>query len=510
MLATARSCARLLIPLLGLGLWACGGPAGERSASREPRVGQPALQPLRDEEAPDLEQTLAALRTALRENPADPELHFEEGRVLQQSGRPEEAVAAWRSALDLDPNHGPAHARLATALALLGETEDAREHLRAARTLGAPVSAALEVLLGDLELPGVVVNPPDPASVPGVGSAVRVDRAPPGVQSGETSIVASPTGELVAAWMETRRDVVPVDDPESEDLAATTRVVAAVSADGGRTWNEQILRAPDAGDGPLNVEGDPMTAYDPRSGDFWAGGISFFADRDLYVARKEAGAATFDPAVSAAAHRLGRPDKGLLAAGPPPRAPSQTPVDRTDLYLTDQLGLEVSRDRGTTWTQPKPLFGRFGPLPRVGPDGTLYVMSWDGEDTIFLQRSLDGGDRLSPPVVVANRLDVWPISSGDRFPGRFRVPPLAYFAVDPVDSALYCVYVDTVAVADGEADVDLFFTRSLDRGRSWSAPRPIPFGGGRGDQFFPWIEVDTGGRLHLLFYDSRQVEQRDD
>lgn len=503
-------CARLLIPLLGLGIWACGGPVGEPASSREPRVEEPALQPLHEEEAPDLDQTLAAVRTALQESPADPDLHFEEGRVLQQAGRPEEAVAAWRSTVDHDPNHGPAHARLAAVLALLGHREAAREHLRAARVLGAPAPAALEVLLGDLEHPGIVVSPRDPVSVPVVETAVRVDRAPPGVQSGETSIVASPEGELVAAWMETRRDVVPVKDPESEELAATTRVVTAVSADDGRTWKEQILRAPDAGDGPLNVEGDPMTAYDPRSGDFWAGGISFFDDRDLYVARKEAGAASFESATSAAANRLGRPDKGLLAAGPPPRTPSKTPVSRTHLYLTDQLGLQVSRDGGTTWTRPKPLFGRFGPLPRVGPDGTLYAMSWDGEDTIYLQRSLDGGDRLSPPVVVANRLDVWPISSGDRFPGRFRVPPLAYFAVDPVDSALYCVYVDTVALADGEADVDLFFTRSFDRGRSWSAPRPIPFGGGRGDQFLPWIEVDTGGRLHLLFYDSRQFEQRDD
>ena len=30
-----------------------------------------------------------------------------------------------------------------------------------------------------------------------------------------------------------------------------------------------------------------------------------------------------------------------------------------------------------------------------------------------------------------------------------------------------------------------------------------------GDQFFPWIEVDQQGRIHMLFYDSRGVAQND-
>lgn len=85
-------------------------------------------------------------------------------------------------------------------------------------------------------------------------------------------------------------------------------------------------------------------------------------------------------------------------------------------------------------------------------------------------------------------------------PGTFRTPPLVALAVDPRSGALHAAWFDTVGVADGEADLDLFLSRSVDRGVTWSPPRrPFP---GVGDQFFPWLEADDHGRLQLVYFSA--------
>jgi len=94
--------------------------------------------------------------------------------------------------------------------------------------------------------------------------------------------------------------------------------------------------------------------------------------------------------------------------------------------------------------------------------------------------------------------------------GTYRVPPLSYLAVDPRDGTLYCVYFDTTSVVFDDYDVDLYFSRSSDRGDTWTVPAVIAAGGEpSGDQFFPWLEVDTSGRIHLLYYDTGNHVQHD-
>ena len=90
---------------------------------------------------------------------------------------------------------------------------------------------------------------------------------------------------------------------------------------------------------------------------------------------------------------------------------------------------------GDTWSGPVSLGPGLGFLPRVGPNGELYIAYWDYTgmgNHIELIRSFDGGDTLSSPLLIATRMDVWGID-GTRFPGDFRVPPLAHLAVDPND-----------------------------------------------------------------------------
>ncbi len=64
---------------------------------------------------------------------------------------------------------------------------------------------------------------------------------------------------------------------------------------------------------------------------------------------------------------------------------------------------------------------------------------------------------------------------------------------------------------NGNANVDLYFTKSTDQGLTWTTPviindDAVP----PGDQFFPWLELDQRGNLHLVFLDSSNTVQDDD
>jgi len=444
-------------------------------------------------------QALAAFRTALDFDPDSVDAWLGEGRALHRLGRIGEALASWRAVLERDADHGPAHLRRAVLLQQTGDREGARHHLERARQTGVRIPAALPALLGEVETPPIRMRSLDaPGASPGqpsVSPARRIDGAPKGVQGAETSIAASPTGEIVAAWIDTR------DAGERGE----GRIVSAVSSDGGTTWTEHTVRPPDPQDDLF--EGDPMTAYDPRSDSLWVGGVEAF--RDVFVARKISGTDSFSPGVRL---REGRAfsDKCFLAAGPHPEDPRET-----RLYMVDFGGLQISDDLGDTWSDPLMLEGvALGPLPRIGPDGELYITAARVGEELVLYRSSDGGVTLEDPEVITLRMDTWDLQDGSRFPGRFRVLPLPYCAVDSRDATLYCVYLDTVSTVEGPAgtdfDVDLFFTRSTDRGETWETPRRIPTGGdGRGDSFFPWLEVDSTGRLHMLFYDTRRDPRTD-
>jgi hypothetical protein len=88
---------------------------------------------------------------------------------------------------------------------------------------------------------------------------------------------------------------------------------------------------------------------------------------------------------------------------------------------------------------------------------------------------------------------------------------LPCIAVDPSNGdVLYCVYFDVTDYSGGNGNLDLYFTRSVNQGVSWETPWVINGDSDPpGDQFFPWIEVDRRGRIHLLFYDTRNTPQDD-
>ena len=327
------------------------------------------------------------------------------------------------------------------------------------------------------------------AQTPTIGPQVRIDSGG-FAAANETTITAATTNPrtIAAAWNDSRTGLA--------------RIGLALSTDGGRTWRDTLLRPPSRN--RTLREGDPMTAHDPSNGDLWIGGIAFNSDHGgVFVARKPAAQADFDPPTMA--HIGDDADKGFMAVGPDPYYPSHS-----RLYIAFNKGLIHSTDAGRSWSDPIPIGMGVGFQPRVGPAGELYIIYWDGAYGIRLRRSFDGGRTLDPAIRVAERLDTWPTSDGSRLPGSFRAPPLSYFAVDPRSGDLYCVYFDTTAFDGKQFDVDLYMTKSVDRGTTWSVPKIVAANGhAPGDQFFPWIEVDHHGRLHLLFFDTRNTQQPD-
>lgn len=427
-------------------------------------------------------KALDVLRTALDLADESSRARAELAYTLEFAGRYSEALDSWSHVTD----DAEAEARMAVDLYYLGDREATARHLAAA---GDRAPTVLRSLLATGEPPRARLRAAGDVTVE---PAVRVDTGGTS-HAAETSVAAGASGHVVAAWNDLRED----GGVDAWSLGV------GLSTDGGATWSDFILRP--AGNVISQFEGDPMTAYDPRTGSLWAGGITFLPPpRNIFVARKPPGSTSFEPAVLI--HQGDSYDKGWLAAGPAPGQP-----DTTRLYVAYSLGLQVSQDLGATWSAIRPLDFGVGYLPRIGPQGELYVAYWAYGTGVMLQRSFDEGQTLSDPIEIATRMDVWGLTESTRFPGRFRVPPLSYLAVDPNDGTLYAVYFDTTALVAGQANVDLYLTRSEDQGDTWTTPQVINGDGDPpGDQLFPWLEVGANGRLHLLFLDSRHTVQDDD
>jgi len=330
------------------------------------------------------------------------------------------------------------------------------------------------------------------AGPPSIGPQVRIDPGGGTAAANETTAAAS-TGRpdvIIAGWNDWRRST------GSEIINAGF----SISFDRGATWSDFLLRPP----APFQttVEGDPMAAFDDRTGTLWGGALAF-GGTHLYVARLDPQSNAFNTAVIADSG--GGLDKCWMAAGPRLNQPNTT-----RLYIAYNAGIIWSDTMGDTWpANPVSLGSGIGFLPRVGPNGEVYVAYWDFGTGMLMKRSLNDGASFTTHNV-ATRLDTWGTQDGSRFPGNFRVPPLLYFDVDMATGKLHAVYFDTTNIVNGQRNVNLYYTTSVNQGTSWTAPVVINTDNNPpGDQFFPWLEIDEHGRIHIVFFDSRHTVQND-
>ncbi len=169
-----------------------------------------------------------------------------------------------------------------------------------------------------------------------------------------------------------------------------------------------------------------------------------------------------------------------------------------------------STDHGKTWSTPLRLSTKAG-LPRddngglvapigvVGPDGTMYVV-WNDLNSIVFTSSHDGGRTFAPSRSVVSVAPPY-FGGATGIPGLVRAMGFPQIGVDGRSGALYVSWSDF-----RNGDVDVFFSRSGDHGRSWSPARRVSsdsIHNGK-DQFFQWLAVDPArGDIYIQFYDRR-------
>ena len=435
----------------------------------------------------EFDRAESAFRTALAHAGAHEvvrDLHFHLATTLDRANRSAAAIEAYETLLAQGDDRVEAHVRLAALYYQDGRPADARRALERAQALGGEAPPQLATLLN--------------------GGVPRADVRPPSQVAGSPAI--GPPLPASAGWLATEIIAASSDaDPDviaigfNEHSNPTVQCAFTLSFDGGTTWDDFLFPPP-----PGFVDfgrGDPMSAFDRTTGDLWIGATSWGRDGGVYVARLPAGQTELEATV-AVAPSIEFADRGTMVAGPAPGGAS------TNLYIAQREGLHVSNDLGATWNAPVPLPFGIPFVPRVGPDGTLYVSYRDGGTGVKLLRSVDGGQTLGAPIHVATLMD---IVENSVLPGNFRASPLPALAVDPNDGTLYLTYSDVTGVSGPNSNVDIYFTKSDDQGSTWTPPVIINSDNAinPADQFFAVLEVDQSGRLHMVFYDTRSVIQND-
>jgi len=210
-------------------------------------------------------------------------------------------------------------------------------------------------------------------------------------------------------------------------------------------------------------------------------------------------------------------------------------------YIRSAIFESHSDDGGKHWTKAQEISGsnaalctyqETGPagqcdenqfsVPTVGPDGTVYVAFqndqneslWeDGEywdNQYLLVKSTDGGATWSGPTFVVGLEDGtadYPINVNGRqtlMGYQLRVNSAGNIVASPTDGTLYLVFSDnrngTHDSSNPVTNIDVFLMVSADGGGTWS--NPILVDSGRGDQWFPWVDVNpTDGSIGILYHD---------
>jgi hypothetical protein len=290
----------------------------------------------------------------------------------------------------------------------------------------------------------------------------------------------------------------------------------STSTDGGATWTEGILpNLTVAAGGQWEKASDPWVAFGPNNRAYFVSLLfnQTTPDNAIGVSRSSDGGRTWSAPVIVHRSTDDFNDKEAMVADTYPSSPHlgnvyvawDKNIREGDEFVAQRLLVSRSTDGGLTWGNPRKVKkqgSNIGAIPRVGPDGTVYVV-WAGGPidepglSVFFSKSTNGGKKWSRPAELAEirTAGVQGVRAGEFLPS---------FAVDPTSGDLYIAWAD--ARWTGTDQATLIYSR--DKGETWSAPQRVSDGPDDAACFTISVACNSRGEVAVSFYSLRNDPER--
>ncbi len=284
----------------------------------------------------------------------------------------------------------------------------------------------------------------------------------------------------------------------------------AASTNGGLDWTRQRVPGITTNTGGTAPRGGDIVAAIDLAGDFFLSTLTVSTPPnvrglDQLISRSTNRGASFGaPTVMFASTATVGSDKNWIAANTFAAAPhpNRLAVAFSKVTSIEQAFCAISDDSGTTWSTPIAI----GPSdsgqcqPFFLPDGALAVIYWhwlttslSGPSRIELALSPDGGEHFNAPLPVQS------LSVVHQDPIALNAGWNPSAASDRQAGVMYVAYEGFVSNVPR-----ILFTRSRDRGLSWSAPMAVNDTPGGKSVFCPALAVSPDGQhVTVAFYDKR-------
>jgi len=329
-------------------------------------------------------------------------------------------------------------------------------------------------------------------------------QAQPGTQA-EPYVHANPSNSqnLLAGWQENR----------FRNGGART-LGFAVSTDGGLTWVDGLVpRLTTVDGGVWQKASDPWVAFGPNNRAYFSSLLfnESTPDNAIGVSVSTDGGLNWGLPVQVFRSSFDFNDKEAVVVDTSPTSPFfGTVYVAWDINVggsvnTTSQTLVVARstDGGNTYNAPvivREGSANVGVIPRVGPDGTLYLAWIGGGDSrpkLFFSKSTDGGlswgkkRKLGKlrPVGVRN------LRTGAGLPS---------FDVDPRTGDLYIAFAEQGSAGQDQATL----ITSRDGGSTWSDHMQVSDGPADAASFTVSVAVNDASEIAISYYSLRNDPQR--
>ncbi|MBT3208095.1 MAG: T9SS type A sorting domain-containing protein [Bacteroidetes bacterium] len=180
---------------------------------------------------------------------------------------------------------------------------------------------------------------------------------------------------------------------------------------------------------------------------------------------------------------------------------------------SSRILFSLSHDGGASWLDPPIKINQIsgdcvdgdntveGAVPAIGQNGEIFV-AWVGPAGIVFDRSLDtGATWLENDIFISDIPGGWDFS----VPGISRCNGLPVTLCDTSGGQFHGnIYVNWSDQRNGADNTDIWLTKSIDGGNTWSQATKINDDTTTSHQFFTWMAIDqTNGNLYFVFYDRR-------